>query len=181
MVKKRSRNHREVIETYRLSHLLRQTADGVYKAREAELKKFNLTPEQAGALVCIKSLGDKATPAELSRWLFRKRNSITILLNRMQRLGLINKNVNAERKNSINISLTPKGEEAYKNSIQFSGFYPIIDALPEAKRAELWDLLQEIRLRVFKVMRLDPAAYSGFLDRPIAVKPDDPEAGPATR
>jgi len=61
-------------DSYRLFHLLRQTADVVHKTREVELKKYKLTPEQAGALVGIHSLGKKATPAELSRWLFRERN-----------------------------------------------------------------------------------------------------------
>jgi DNA-binding MarR family transcriptional regulator len=162
-----------VIDSYRLFHLLRQTADCVNKAREVELKKYNLSPEQAAALVCIRSLGDKATPAELSRWLFRKRNSITILLNRMYKRGLIDKRVNTERKNSITISLTEKGYNAYKHSLEFQAFYPIIDALSRKKREQLWSLLQDIRLEVFKDLHLDVEAYSGFLYKPLAVSLND--------
>jgi DNA-binding MarR family transcriptional regulator len=165
-----------LLDGYRLFHLLRQTADSIYKAREAELKKYKLTPEQAGALVCIQSLGNKATPAELSRWLFRKRNSITVLLNRMQKLGLINKQVNQDRKNSITISLTKKGYDAFKNSIEFQTFHRINDILPKKKRKQLWLLLQTIRLRIFKDLMLDVDAYSGFFDKPLAIYPNDSDA-----
>ncbi|OGO07667.1 MAG: hypothetical protein A2Y92_01645 [Chloroflexi bacterium RBG_13_57_8] len=165
-----------LVDSYRLFSLLRQTADSVLKAREAELKKYNLSPEQAAALVCIRSLDNKATPAELSRWLFRKRNSITILLNRMQKLGLVSKTTNTDRKNSITIKLTPEGNEAYKKSIQFQAFFSIISVLPKKKQEQLWSLLQAIRLKVFQDLRLDVEAHSGFFNKPLAIYPDDPDA-----
>jgi DNA-binding MarR family transcriptional regulator len=161
-----------LLDGYRLFNLLRQTADSVYKAREAELKKYSISPEQAAAMVCIRSLDNKATPAELSRWLFRKRNSITILLNRMQKLGLIDKKANKDRKNSFTIKLTKKGYEAYKNSLEFRAFYNIIDVLPKNKRKQLWSLLQTIRLKVFKDLKLDIDDHSGFFNKPIAIYPE---------
>jgi DNA-binding MarR family transcriptional regulator len=174
MAKKYANNADCVIDSYKLFHLLRQTADAIHKSREHELKKFNLSPEQAGALVCIHSLGSKATPAELSRWLFRERNSITILLNRMHRMGLINKTADTKRKNLIRLSLTPLGYEAYKRSIEFEAFFPLIDVLPAKKRRQLYDLLQGIRLKAFKDLRLDAAAYSGCLDQPLAIESVNP-------
>jgi DNA-binding MarR family transcriptional regulator len=176
MAKKYSNNAECVIESYKLFHLLRQTADAIHKSREYELKKFDLSPEQAGALVCIHSLGPKATPAELSRWLFRERNSVTILLNRMHRMGLIDKKADTKRKNLIRLSLTPAGYEAYKHSIQFQAFFPLIDVLPAKKRRQLWDLLQTIRLSAFKDLRLDATSYSGCLDQPLAIEPLESEA-----
>jgi DNA-binding MarR family transcriptional regulator len=159
--KKDLNDSRSVIDSYRLFHLLRQTSDAVHKTREVELKKYKLTPEQAGALVGIYSLGKKATPAELSRWLFRERNSITILLNRMHKLGLISKKPDSMRKNIIRLSLTKKGYEAYLHAIEFRSFLPIIDVI--------------IRLKVFEDLHIDPRAYSSIFDKPLAidlVKPD---------
>jgi DNA-binding MarR family transcriptional regulator len=171
MVKKSSTDNECIIESYRLFHLLRQTSDAVHKTREVELKKYNLTPEQAGALVCIHSMGNKATPAELSRWLFRERNSVTILLNRMHKLGLINKKADDRRKNIIRLGLTDKGREAYQRAIEFQSFYPIIDALPERKRKQLWALLQIVRLKVFEDLNIDPGVYSSILDKPLSIEP----------
>lgn len=173
MAKKYSNNDDCVVEVYRLLHLLRQTADAVHRSREYELKKYGISPEQAAALVCIHSLGNQATPAELSRWLFREPNSITILLNRMQKLGLIEKTPDAKRRNVIRLSLTEKGYEAYKHSVEFQALFPIIDVLPERKRQQLWSLLQTIRDRVFEELRLDASSYSGWLDKAIIIDPHD--------
>lgn len=159
-----------IVESYRLFHLLRQASDAVHKTREVELKKYGLTPEQSGALVCIRSLGNKATPAELSRWLFRERNTTTILLKRMYKLGLIEKKADTKRKNVIRLSLTAKGEEAYRHSIEFKSFLPIIAVLPKKKRKQLWSLLQVVRLKVFEDLNIDVRAYSNILDKPIAVE-----------
>jgi DNA-binding MarR family transcriptional regulator len=178
MAKKYANNDECVIDSYKLFHLLRQTSDVIHKAREYELKKYSLSPEQAGALVCIYSLGSKATPAELSRWLFRERNSITILLNRMHRIGLIEKRPDTQRKNLIRLSLTAKGYEAYKRSVEFQAFFPLIDVLPAKKRQQLWDLLQTIRLNVFKELRLDAESYSGCMNHPLAIEQVSQVKGP---
>ena len=169
MTQNKSNNDEYLLESYRLFHLLRQTTDAVYKSRERELKNYKITPEQAGALVCIRSLGSKATPAELSRWLFRERNSMTILLNRMHAQGLINKNKDSKRKNSIKLSLTKRGDEAYQRSIEFKSFSSIIDALPPKKRAQLWTLLQAIRLKTLETLCIDPSDYSRIFTKSIII------------
>jgi DNA-binding MarR family transcriptional regulator len=169
MVKKYANNDGCVIESYKLAHLLRQTSDAIHKAREIELRKYGITPEQAGALVCIRSLGNKATPAEISRWLFREPNSITILLRRMHKLGLITRKADTKRKNLIRIGLTKKGYEAYKHAIEFQGFFPVVDVLPERKRRQLWSLLQTMREKLFETLRLDVKAYSGFFDKEVII------------
>jgi DNA-binding MarR family transcriptional regulator len=158
-------NEESILKTYRLFHLLRQTTDAVDKLRENELKKHNITPEQAGALICIRSLGDKATPAELSRWLFRERNSMTVLLNRMHKQGLISKRRNVKRKNLIKLSLTKKGHQVYKHAIELKTFKSIIDVMPEKKREQLWALLENIRLQVLAELKLDPEVYSSIFSK----------------
>ena len=163
-----------IIESYRLFHLLRQTADTIHKTRDIELKKYNITPEQSAALIGIHSLGKKATPAELSRWLFRERNTITILLNRMHGLGLINKKTDTDRKNIIRLSLTKKGYACYKHAIKLQSLRPVIDALPKKKRDQLWALLQIIRLKIFEDLQMDTRPYSYILDKPILIDTDNP-------
>lgn len=182
MVKQHSPKDKNVIESYRLFQLMRYTADAIHRAREYELKKFNLTPEQAGALVCILSLGNKATQAELSRWLFRLPNSITILINRMEKLGLVKKTPDKKRKNINRLSLTQKGYEAYQHSIEFQAFYPIIDILPEAEGRQLRASLQKIREKVFENLHLDIKTYSGCFDKALCFGTDipDDEGRPST-
>jgi DNA-binding MarR family transcriptional regulator len=168
MEKKLSSQDKAVVESYRLFQLLRYTADAIHRAREYELKKYSLTPEQAGALVCILSLGNNATQAELSRWLFRLPNSITILINRMEKLGLVKKRPDKKRKNIIRLSLTKKGYDAYLHSIEFEAFYPIISVLTAPKREQLRNILEDIRKKVFENLKLDVKTYSGVFEKSLS-------------
>ena len=176
MEKKYSPQDESLIESYRLFQLLRFTADAIHRAREYELKKYNLTPEQAGALVCILSLGNNATQAELSRWLFRLPNSITILINRMEKLGFVKKRPDKKRKNIIRLSLTKKGYEVYLHSIEFKAFYPIMEVLPENKRRQLKTILEDIRKKVFENLKLDVKTYSGVFEKSLCFGAEDPAA-----
>jgi len=171
-----SPENESMVENYRVFQLLRYTADAIHRAREYELKKYNLTPEQAGALVCILSLGNNATQAELSRWLFRLPNSITILINRMEKMGLVKKTPDKKRKNIIRLSLTRKGREAYLQSIKFEAFYPIIDVLTDEKRRQLQSLLETIRQKVFENLHLDIKTYSGCFEKSLSFGANGPEA-----
>ncbi len=168
MEKKLSPQDKAVVESYRLFQLLRYTADAIHRAREYELKKYSLTPEQAGALVCILSLGNNATQAELSRWLFRLPNSITILINRMEKLGLVKKRPDKKRKNIIRLSLTKKGYDAYLHSIEFEAFYPIVSVLTTPKREALKNILEDIRGKVFENLKLDVKTYSGVFEKSLS-------------
>jgi DNA-binding MarR family transcriptional regulator len=165
MVKINTHNSYETaVQCYKLFFLLRTTADTVHKYRENELNKYGVSPQQALALVCIYSLKNKATPAELSRWLFREPNSITILLNRMEKLGLIKKKADLKRKNVIRLSLTPKGLQAYRNAVEFQTFLTLSDILPEAKRKQLESILHTVLKGVCQRLDLDIKAYSNRMD-----------------
>lgn len=63
-------------EAYKLFLLLNQTADGLRKLRQRSLENCGITMEQAAALICVKRLGENATSAELSKWLFREPNTV---------------------------------------------------------------------------------------------------------
>jgi MarR family transcriptional regulator, organic hydroperoxide resistance regulator len=173
MEKKLSLKDESIVESYRLFQLLRYTADAIHRAREYELKKYNLTPEQAGALVCILSLGNNATQAELSRWLFRLPNSITILINRMEKMGLVKKRPDKKRKNIIRLSLTKKGYEAYLHSIEFKAFHPMITVLTAEKRQQLKTILEEVREKAFENLKLDVKTYSGVFEKSLSFSAED--------
>jgi len=85
----------------------------------------------------------------------------------MHKQGLINKKADTRRKNIIRLSLTKKGHKAYKHSIEFQSFLPIIAVMPDKKSQQLWDLLQIIRLEVFKDLHIDVNAYSSILNEPL--------------
>ena len=171
MVKNYSRES-DLLEKHQIFSLLRLTADAVHRVREFELQKYGISPQQAAALICIHSLHDQATPAELSRWLFREPNSITILLNRMHKLGLIEKKADTKRKNQIRLSLTPKGYETYNIAIEFESFSSLLNIFPKSKRRQLYTLLMQLKEDIFQDLRLDSDAYSRCLKEAVILKTD---------
>lgn len=60
--------------------LLGQTRMSMLKVRRKELRQLNITTSKGFVLTGIKFIGDKATPAQISRWLFLEPHSISELL-----------------------------------------------------------------------------------------------------
>src|SRR4030042_6521186 len=96
--------------------LLCQARDAMLRVRDSELSKRGLTAVEAGALHVIHVIGDKATPATISKSMLRQHHSVTALLKRMENKGLVKRTKSPDRKNTWIINLTEKGREAYINS-----------------------------------------------------------------
>jgi MarR family transcriptional regulator, 2-MHQ and catechol-resistance regulon repressor len=168
-------SYETAVEGYKLFFNLRLTSDAIHKYRETELNRYRISPEQALALICIYSLDKKATPAELSRWLHREPNSITILLNRMEKLDLIKKKADLKRKNVIRLSLTPKGVQAYRHAVEFRMFSVLMDVLSERKRKQLLSILQVIRKEVYRRLDMNINAFTNTMDKAV-FEPGGPKA-----
>ncbi len=132
---------------YNLWILLSQTRTAIFKAREKEFSQYGITAVEAGALFAIKGIGGQATPAEISRWLFREHHTITALLNRMEGKGLIEKtNVySIGRKKIWSVSLTEKGEHAYLQSTKREAINKALSSLSESEYEQLGSTLTKIR------------------------------------
>jgi DNA-binding MarR family transcriptional regulator len=95
--------------------LLRQTHTLIYQAIEAELRESGCVPyTQAAVLFVLKAIGEPATPTEMSRWLLREKHTVSELLSRMEKQGLVSKTKGLKGKNLVGVMLTEKGEEALR-------------------------------------------------------------------
>ena len=72
-----------------LFRLLRRTNDIMVQVREKELASHGLSVKIASVLRAVDMLGDDATPAAIARWRYRRPNSISNLLIRMEEDGLV--------------------------------------------------------------------------------------------
>jgi len=116
----------------------------VFRAREKELQRYQLTPEQAQVLLVVHEMEGKATPAELSRLLLRQPHSVSALINRMQEKGLVKKVKDLERKNMVRVTLTKKGEEAYRLTCKRGPIHRIMGSLNESERERFQECLDKI-------------------------------------
>ena len=142
-------------EDYNLWVLVAQTRHAMFKARQEELIRYNIPARQAAVLFAIQAIGDKATPAEISRWLFRKSHSVSELLSRMEKQGLVKRVKDLDKRNLVRVTLTEKGREAYNQSTKRESIHKIMSSLSEEKRQQLRSCLQQLWDRALKELGVE--------------------------
>ena len=131
---------------YNMLVLLGITMDDLMKAKQSHVEKFGLTATEFHLLLVVDQLGDRATPAELSRVLVRKPSSTTTLLNRMTKRGLVRRvNHPYNIGNVKKVVMTKKGRDSFELARQDDVTLKIMQTMPEQDFEKLWLLLEELR------------------------------------
>ncbi len=141
---------RDIFSDYYFWILFSQTWVAISKARQKELTPYNITEIRTALLFIIELIGHDATPAKISRWLFREPHSISEILNRMEKQGLVRKVKDLERKNQVRIELTEKGRECYKTSLVPESIPKIASVLSEEERKLFISSLVKLREAAIK-------------------------------
>lgn len=113
---------------YELWWLISQAQGALEKLRARELRRHGITPWQASILFLVGVLGNEATPVNMSRFIQHKPHSVSELLTRMAKQGLIRKVRDLSRKNQVRVELTEKGEEARSHVCELSALYQAFGA-----------------------------------------------------
>jgi DNA-binding MarR family transcriptional regulator len=104
----------EVDIDFKLWTLLDHARCALVRARELELFQFGITQEQAGLLRTLMDNGGSLTNADIADIMIRQINSVTTLVSRMEKLGLVKKKKPANDMKII-VSITPKGRNIYQS------------------------------------------------------------------
>lgn len=132
--------------------LLRNIAHMTGRIRDHELSRYGVTLMQSSILYMVKSLGDEATPSNIARWVFRAPPTVSDVLSRMEKQGLV-KRVRQQR-GQVLVKLTAAGERAYQDSTLRESITRIMSQLSDEKLAQLRPLLEELRGLVMADMGL---------------------------
>lgn len=136
-------------EEYELWGLLIQVRDMMIKLRDREVKPIGITSMQGGVLWVLHELKkseDIATPAEISRRLFRQPPTISALLDRMEKQGLVTCNRNADKKRQVIVETTTKGKEALRAFLGKREAIPrVIGCISSPERDQLRASLAKMR------------------------------------
>lgn len=110
-----------------------------------ELSQFGITPGQYGVLACLWNK-PKLTPKEIASILHVENSTISGVLDRMQRRGLINRLLNPENHRSIYVEATEKGqalqEPVHRKIDELNDM--ILHNFTKPERAELQNMLRRI-------------------------------------
>jgi DNA-binding MarR family transcriptional regulator len=132
-------------KTFRLWILLTQAKDTISSARAKELSKYHITGREAAILHAICSIGESAIPIQVSRWLYRKPNTVASILNRMEKKGLVQLTKDTKIKNIVRINLTDAGKRAYKLTLKRESIYRILGSINDDDNERLATFLTKFR------------------------------------
>jgi len=139
-------------EEFNLWLLLRKARLLIYKAREKELSQYGITPEQAGVLYIVQATGEKVTPAEIARLTIREPHTVSGLISRMEKAGLVRKVKDLDRKNLVRVALTNKGRQAYKQSTKREPIHLIMSCLSKEESQQLKLYLEKLQDKALEVL-----------------------------
>jgi len=136
---------------YELWTAFNQAYEALVRARENELRTIGLHSKvQAHVLFVLKAAGVPATPAEISRQLGREPHTVSGLLKRMEKQGLVEKARDPKRKNMRRVAITEIGEEAYQGAKELKNIRKILSHLSPGERSALIAYLHTVRDRALE-------------------------------
>lgn len=131
--------------------LLTQARDMMARLRTAELRKSGVSLAEAGVLGLVELLGETASPAEISRRLNRRHHTVLGILGRMERRGLLTRQVEHDSQGKhVRIALTEKGKKAARKSAEIGSIRSVMASLSETERTQMAACLRKLRDAAFK-------------------------------
>lgn len=91
--------------------LLHQTYNLIAKCEDRVFSKHGITTEQHNVLMAIEHIDDPVTPTEIGQWLDRNTNSISMIVARMVKAGLVKKTRDLHDGRSVRLTITRRGKK----------------------------------------------------------------------
>lgn len=136
-------------EYFMLWVLVAQNRDAILRARERDYARFGISNERRAVLFTIQNNGGRAAPVEIARDLFRELHSVTEMLKRMEKDGLITRNKGSGR-SKIEVRLTEKGLDVFNQSLHNETDKRIFSVLTPEERERLASYLWKLRRQVLQ-------------------------------
>ncbi len=139
--------------TRNLFVLFDQTRDTLIHAIELELAQSKMNYPQARVLYILTRDPSGMTQVQMSKWLSRNLNSVSTLINKMVKKGLVKKLRNKDD-GKIYVIATEKGAE-YWNHVPERALQLAFSAMTDEEKEQLRNLLKKLRAEVRGLLGLD--------------------------
>jgi DNA-binding MarR family transcriptional regulator len=94
--------------------LMHRVRDALVLCEDSILREYGITMEQFSVLGAVKLGGGSLRPTDLASILERSPNSVSMLVDRMVKAGLVKRTRDRSDRRVVHVSLTGKGENALK-------------------------------------------------------------------
>ncbi|HEY96548.1 MAG TPA: MarR family transcriptional regulator [Dehalococcoidia bacterium] len=138
----------------KLHALLDSTGETIQKAVKMELAQYQMSQSQVKVMHMLAQSEEGLTPGQLSESAIRELNSITTLINRMQKKGLVTK-VKKDGDQKTYVVLTDKGLDIYNNTVTERSITLIFDTLSDEEKSQLTSLLSKLQTKARNLLGLD--------------------------
>lgn len=136
----------DTTEGYRfITTILEQTNSLIENALEMELRSCNLSVAQFRILSLLASVGEEGSTIEgMSVLMIRKLNTISTMVNNMEKQGLVRR-VKRGRKQKSRIYITAQGRDLFEQQLHTDALETILSVLSEKEQEDFLYLLFKIR------------------------------------
>ncbi len=130
----------------RLWLLLRRIGDTLMRCQDLIFSKYELTTEQWGLLTAIKSRGP-LRPSDLADILERTPNSMSMLIDRMVKAGLVRRTRDRKDRRVVTVSFSEKGKTAVEPAIPagWEFIHEVLSPLSGDERRDLANMLETVK------------------------------------
>ena len=125
--------------------LLAHTYRLIGKLWNKELKEYGISREQGLVLLTVEALGNNATPYKISRFQVQEHNTVSDIINRMAKKGLIRKVPASRGRSRVKVELTERGRKAYYHMLEINTLMKILGDLSADKLVQLKSCLEILR------------------------------------
>jgi DNA-binding MarR family transcriptional regulator len=93
--------------------LLRQVPNLVARCEDQVFSKHGLTTERHAVLMAIKHIDGPVRPTDVARWLDLSVNSVSMIIDRMVKAGLVKRTRDRKDRRTVFLTATDKADKAY--------------------------------------------------------------------
>jgi DNA-binding MarR family transcriptional regulator len=98
--------------------ILHQVMDSLTKYEEMAYAKAGLSYQQFAVLTAIKFIKDPVKQTDVANWLDRNTNTVSAIINRMEKDGLLKRVRDLKDHRAVRLVLTLKGERRFKKAMK---------------------------------------------------------------
>jgi DNA-binding MarR family transcriptional regulator len=131
--------------------LLRQTYNLILKCEDKVFSEYGLTTEQHAVLMVVKHISGPVRITDIARWLDRSVNSVSMIVDRMVKAGLVKRVRDRKDRRTVFVTITSKAEKAYvpASVAGWELIQEILSPLSDEDRLTLIRLLETIRDKTY--------------------------------
>ena len=131
--------------------LLRQTYNLILKCEDKVFSEYGLTTEQHAVLMTVKHISGPVRITDIARWLDRSVNSVSMIIDRMVKAGLVRRVRDRKDRRTVFVTITSKVEKDFvlATAAGWGLIQEILSPLSDEDRLTLIRLLETLRDKTY--------------------------------